>query len=271
MDLHRDFARIEWGRLENGKGVLIMRMRWMGLIVCLFALAMVPLGAAQGAAADSANLYKTKCAVCHGADGAGKSSIKNTELLTTAVQKQTDAQLQAAVANGKGKMPAFKDKLSKEQIASLVAHIRSLAGAPKAASAAESKAKPADAQKPAKAPEKAAAATASEMPAAPKMEAMHKEHMEHMAAMKAQLQKLHAALDQMKANVDKITDADEKARWQANVDMWQTMVDHLDQMMKQMEAMPGPGMGMGGGHHGRCDMGPGQPDTPPSPPPAKPE
>lgn len=257
-----------------------MRMRWMVLIVCLFALAMVPVVAAQGAAADSANLYKTKCAVCHAADGAGRSSMKNTELRTPGVQKQTDAQLQEAVANGKGKMPGFKDKLSKEQIAGLVAHIRSLGGSPKAASATESKAKPAEAQKPAETPEKAAAAmtsekpaaTTSEKPAATTMEAMHKEHMEQREAMKGQLQKLHADLDQMKANVDQITDANEKARWQANVDMWQTMVDHLDQMMKHMEAMPGPGMG--GGmmhHHGMPGRGPGPPDTSPPSPPAKPE
>jgi mono/diheme cytochrome c family protein len=260
----------------------------MVLIFCLFALAMVPLVAAQGAAADSANLYKTKCAVCHAADGAGRSSMKNTELRAPGVQKQTDAQLQEAVASGKGKMPGFKDKLSKEQIASLVTHIRSLGGAPKAAGTTESKAKPVEAQKPAKTPEKPAAATTSEKPAAmtsekpaattsekpaaTTMEAMHKEHMEQMEAMKRQLQKLHADLDQMKANVDQITDANEKARWQANVDMWQTMVDHLDQMMKHMEAMPGPGMG--GGmmhHHGMPGMGPGPPDASPPPPPAKPE
>jgi cytochrome c553 len=220
----------------------------MVLIVCWFAPAMVPVVAAQGAAADSPNLYKAKCAVCHGADGAGKSTMKNTELRATEVQKQTDAQLQEAVANGKGKMPGYKDKLSKEQIASLVTHIRSLGRAPKAASATESKAKPADAEKPAKTSEKAAAAKTSEKPAATKMEAMHKEHLE---AMKAHLQKLHAHLDQMKANVDRITDASEKARWQANVDMWQTMVDHLDQMMKHMEAMPGPGMGGGMMRHHR--------------------
>src|SRR5450759_910644 len=57
------------------------------------------------------------------------------------------------------------------------------------------------------------------------MQAMQKEHME---AMKGQLQKLHTDLDQMKASVDGITEANEKARWQANVDMWQTMVGHLD-------------------------------------------
>jgi len=128
--------------------------------------------------------------------------MKNTELRTAEVQKQTDAQLQEAVANGKGKMPGYKGKLSKEQIAGLVTHIRSLRGASKAAIAAESKAQPAEAEKPA-APETSHKSTRTEM------EAMHKEHLE---AVKAQFQKLHADLDRMKANVDQITDASEKAR-----------------------------------------------------------
>jgi hypothetical protein len=98
--------------------------------------------------------------------------------------------------------------------------------------------------------------------------AMRKEHME---AAKAQLQKLHSDLDQMKGNVNKITDAGEKARWQANVDMWQIMVNHLDQMMQHMEGMPESGMpgGMMMRHHGPGDRGPGQQQPPPPPP--KPE
>jgi len=103
-----------------------MRMGWIVMIVCFLALAMAPVAAAQGAAADSASLYKTKCAVCHGADGAGKSAMKGTDLRAAEAQKQTDAQLQEAVANGKGKMPSFKDKLSKDQIAGLVTYVRSL-------------------------------------------------------------------------------------------------------------------------------------------------
>ena len=53
----------------------------------------------------------------------------------------------------------------------------------------------------------------------------------------------------MKTNVETIKDPAEKARWQANVDMWETLVGHMEQMEKHMESM-GPGMmhgpGMGG-------------------------
>ncbi len=110
------------------------------LVVGLLALAIAPRGASQSASSDAASLYKAKCAACHGADGSGKSTMKNTDLRTPEVQKKTDAQLQEATASGVGKMPAYKDKLSKDQIASLVTYMRTFAGPAKKASAAEAKA-----------------------------------------------------------------------------------------------------------------------------------
>jgi hypothetical protein len=91
------------------------------------------------------------------------------------------------------------------------------------------------------------------------MEAMCKEHIE---AMKTDVQKMHSAFDRMKGNVATISNRDEKARWQANLDMWQTVVDHHDRMVKHMQDAQANGMGcsmmMGGmgmsgsiGHHHR--------------------
>ena len=82
-------------------------MRWRSFVISLLALTIVPLAAAQAASSDAATLYKSKCVVCHGADGAGKSAMKNTDLRTSAVQKLTNEQLQEALASGKGKMPAL--------------------------------------------------------------------------------------------------------------------------------------------------------------------
>ena len=42
------------------------------------------------------------------------------------VQKQTDEQLTAIVADGKAKMPAYGAKLSAEEIKAIVAHMRSM-------------------------------------------------------------------------------------------------------------------------------------------------
>jgi cytochrome c6 len=43
------------------------------------------------------------------------------------VQSQSDAQLTDIVTNGKNKMPAYKGKLTDDQIKGLVAYIRGLA------------------------------------------------------------------------------------------------------------------------------------------------
>lgn len=85
---------------------------------------------ASAFAADGAAVYKAKCASCHGADGAGQSAIGKKmnlrDLGSPEVQKQTDAELYAWTADGKGKMPAYKGKLSDAEIKALVAYMRTM-------------------------------------------------------------------------------------------------------------------------------------------------
>jgi mono/diheme cytochrome c family protein len=83
---------------------------------------------AQGAGA----LYKAKCSLCHADDGSSSGAtgkqLGAKDLRSDEVQKQTDAQLTANIANGVGKkMPAFKGKLTDAQIKDLVGYIRGLA------------------------------------------------------------------------------------------------------------------------------------------------
>ena len=82
-------------------------------------------------AQDSAALYKTNCTLCHAADGSGSSpsgkALQAKDLRSPEVQKNSDADLTAAITNGQGKMPAFGKKLKSEDISGLVAYIRSLA------------------------------------------------------------------------------------------------------------------------------------------------
>jgi cytochrome c6 len=81
--------------------------------------------------ADGAGDFKAKCAMCHGADGSGSTAtgkaLKVRDLGSTGVQGQTDAQLTEIITSGKDKMPAYKGKLTDDQIKGLVAYIRSLA------------------------------------------------------------------------------------------------------------------------------------------------
>lgn len=80
--------------------------------------------------ADGGATFKAKCAMCHGPDGAGQTSMGKTlklrDLGSPEVQKQTDADLTKLVSDGKGKMPAYKAKLSADEIKEVVAFVRTL-------------------------------------------------------------------------------------------------------------------------------------------------
>ena len=96
------------------------------IITILLALAAAPALLAE----DGAALYKAKCAMCHGPDGKGQTgmgkSLKLRDLGSADVQKQTDADLVKITADGKGKMPAYKGKMTDAEISAVVAFIRTL-------------------------------------------------------------------------------------------------------------------------------------------------
>jgi cytochrome c6 len=85
--------------------------------------------ASPAAAQDAAGTFKAKCAMCHGADGKGSAmgqKLGAHDLASPDVQKETDAQLTEIISGGRGKMPAYKDKLKDSEIKDLVAYIRTL-------------------------------------------------------------------------------------------------------------------------------------------------
>ena len=81
-------------------------------------------------AADSPqDTYKAKCQMCHGANGeptgAGKS-MGARPFSDPDLAKMSDAELVGITANGKNKMPAYKGKLSDDDINALVKYVRGL-------------------------------------------------------------------------------------------------------------------------------------------------
>lgn len=106
-----------------------MKFRLLTLTVLTAFLVLLAMPALAGD--DSAAVYKAKCAMCHGADGAGQTpmgkNMKIRDLRSPEVQKLTDKELTALIADGKGKMPAYKSKLSAAEIAGQVALIRTMA------------------------------------------------------------------------------------------------------------------------------------------------
>ena len=104
---------------------------WYLLAVSAASLAFLLLPAhAENAPGEGPSLFKTKCAMCHGPDGVGKTpmgqKLNIRDLHSAEVQKQSDSDLAHVIGQGKAKMPAFGKKLSEDQIKVLVAYLREL-------------------------------------------------------------------------------------------------------------------------------------------------
>ena len=97
------------------------------LAVVMLVLAIIALPLAAFAAEQGAEVFKSAkpaCSMCHGTDGKKMTGTK--EFASPDVQKMSDAELAATIKDGKPpKMPAYKDKLTDDQVKALVAYIRS--------------------------------------------------------------------------------------------------------------------------------------------------
>jgi cytochrome c551 len=100
----------------------------MKLVLCVFAFAMI--FSTWSLADEGADIFKSKCAACHGADGKGNTgmgkSLKLRDLSSADVQKQSDTELTNIITNGKDKMPKYDGKLTKDQINDVVKYLRTL-------------------------------------------------------------------------------------------------------------------------------------------------
>lgn len=97
----------------------------------LTILTIISIFVARSAKAQAgADTYKSKCMMCHGADGKGGTpagkSMGAIPFNSPALIKMSDSDLVAATTNGKGKMPAYAGKLTPAQIKGAVAYIRTL-------------------------------------------------------------------------------------------------------------------------------------------------
>jgi cytochrome c6 len=105
------------------------------LIIALFLLAQAGLPTPAPVAKSSLQeTWERRCTVCHAAEGTGKTpkgrSLKAPDFTSARWQKHTtDQEIVDAITNGvpKRKMPAFKDKLSEEDIRAFVPYLRALA------------------------------------------------------------------------------------------------------------------------------------------------
>ena len=93
--------------------------------------AVVSLAAVFCFAQDGEATYKAKCQSCHGAEGTPNPGIAKAMGVKPAsdpsVKSLTEAQMIADTTNGKGKMSAYKGKLTDQQIKDSVDYFRTFA------------------------------------------------------------------------------------------------------------------------------------------------
>jgi len=105
-----------------------MKMTKLILLIVMIALALFLILPSLSWADDGASIYKAKCAVCHGADLAGKPAAKAPSLVGDEAKKASDADLTDMIANGgkdKKAMHAFANKgVTPDQIKMVISYIR---------------------------------------------------------------------------------------------------------------------------------------------------
>jgi cytochrome c6 len=110
---------------------------YIAVPVVLSAVATLAIAASPNAAApattagDASSVYNSKCASCHGRDGRARSAHARHEHARDMTSGEwqdsvSDERIYNSISNGKGKMPAFKKKLSDAQIDELVNYVRRL-------------------------------------------------------------------------------------------------------------------------------------------------
>jgi len=89
-------------------------------IASILALAVV--------AVDGKLLFETKCAQCHGKDGVAKPPGKGSKNFNDPgfQSAATEAAIATITAEGRGKMPGYRSKLTPEQIQAVAAHVKTL-------------------------------------------------------------------------------------------------------------------------------------------------
>ena len=80
------------------------------------------------AAAEGKILYDTKCAQCHGKDGIAKPPGKGSRNFNDPEFQRawSEESIAKITADGKGKMPGYRSKLTPEQIRAVAAHVKAL-------------------------------------------------------------------------------------------------------------------------------------------------
>jgi len=105
-----------------------MKIMKIVILIVMIAVALFLILPNLSWAQDTATVYKTKCAACHGADLGGKPAAKIPSLVSDDAKKLSDADLTDIITNGgkdKKASHAFANKgVTPDQIKMVVSYIR---------------------------------------------------------------------------------------------------------------------------------------------------
>jgi cytochrome c6 len=103
-------------------------MRIQAMIAVL--LAIPALSQAQKNQRRGQEIFQELCAGCHGSDGRAQTDIgkalEAADLTSEAIQQKGESELSKSVKGGKGKMPAFQNKLADDEIKAVLTYVKQL-------------------------------------------------------------------------------------------------------------------------------------------------
>ena len=95
----------------------VITRRAVPMLLCLLTA-----GAAR--ASEASDLYKSKCAACHGADGKPSKMGEKMGAPDLGASKSSAADMEKVIAKGKGKMMGFEGKLTPPQIKAVAGYVK---------------------------------------------------------------------------------------------------------------------------------------------------
>ena len=93
------------------------------LVLTIAVVLFILIPSLSWAADDGASLFKAKCAMCHGPDGAGKGAAKS--LISDGAKKMSDDDISKAVTTNP-KHAAVAKALTPDQVKAVVGYVRDL-------------------------------------------------------------------------------------------------------------------------------------------------
>jgi len=112
---------------------------WHWAVALVMVAGVCGMARAQDAnkAPAGAEIFKSKCVLCHGADGTGNTplgkQLQAANLHSKEVQKLSNDEMHKIIHDGQTNMPPFEDKLTDDEIDQVIQYVRTFAAPAKPA------------------------------------------------------------------------------------------------------------------------------------------